>query len=162
MTSATLAVRLGLAAVAVVSGLWLGEHQHAPVPIRDLLVLLALAILGTCFLWSASRAAAALAGLGVALVFSASWLFGTHESKRAFNDCVQNGEHVRESLVSYRVIHGHFPADLAELNVGLPGELLLPPHSLSYRRTSTGYVMSFSDWLVNHEATELHGFAAQK
>ncbi|MBU4404073.1 MAG: hypothetical protein L6428_12505 [Candidatus Aminicenantes bacterium] len=153
---------IGITLITVLSGLWLGEHQGGPVPVRDLLALLAVAIASLWPLWRVRRTAALLTALGIAVVFIVPWFVGAHESQYAFNDCVQNGEQVREALLNFRSEHGFFPDTLADLNVHLPGQLLFPPHTLNYMRTSTGFDLYFSDWLVSHEATESYGFRAHK
>lgn len=150
------------AAVAAVAGLWLGEHQAGPLPVRDVVVLLLLAAAGTWPLWRVRRLSAFFAALAISIVFIVPWLAGAQEATYAFNDCVQNGEQVREALSAYRLKRGRFPDSLTSLNVHLPGQLLLPPHTLSYRRTSDGYLLVFSDWLVTHEASEAHSFIATK
>jgi len=154
---------IAVAVAAVLAGLWLGEHSSSQLlPSREILVLLACMVAAAWPLWSASRTVSALTGLGAAVAFCVPWLTGVHEARYAFNDCVQNGEQARRALASFRSSNGRFPASLAELEVHVPGELVFPPHTLRYNQTATGYVLSFSDRLVTHEATEAHAFEAHK
>jgi hypothetical protein len=153
---------ISLFVLSAFAGLWLGEHQTTMLSLRDILVLLAIVIVTVGLLWPVGRVQAIAAVLGVALIFGVSWLAGSREASYAFNDCVQNGELARDALLNYRSKHGNFPPTLAELADPVPGKLLFPPHTLNYQRTADGYILSFSDWLVRHEATESSEFTANK
>lgn len=113
-------------------------------------------------LWRQRRAVALLTAAGTAAIFLVPWLAGARESNLAYNECVQDGERVREDLAEYRDRNGRFPEQLSALPAHLPGKLLLPPHLFDYRRTPTGYALAFSDRLVEQLATEREGFLAHK
>ncbi|MBJ7309903.1 type II secretion system protein [Rugamonas sp. CCM 8940] len=149
-------------AFAIVCGLWLGEHQAGPLPVRDLLVAVAIAAAAAGTLWRVGRAMAVIAALGLVLIFGTAWAIGAREARHAFNACVQDGEQVRVALANYHAMHGRYPATLAELAAPVPGTLRLPPHMLHYLSHSSGYKLSFADWLVQHEANESHPFEASK
>ncbi|WP_139236611.1 hypothetical protein [Rugamonas rubra] len=150
---------LGFTAVC---GLWLGEHQAGPLPVRDLLGAIAIAAIAALALWRGGRAMAVAAAIGVVLIFGTAWTIGAREARLAFNACVENGELVRVALAHYHSMHGRYPTTLAELAVPVPGALRLPPHVLRYRSDASGYRLSFSDWLVQHEASESRPFEANK
>jgi hypothetical protein len=151
-----------LPVVAAFCGLWLGEHQAGPLPVRDLLVAVAIAAVTALALWRVGRALAVSAAIGVVLIFGTTWTIGAREATQAFNACVQHGEQVRVALADYHSKQGRYPATLAELAVAVPGALRLPPHVLRYKRGSTGYTLWFADWLVQHEADESHAFGVHK
>ena len=151
-----------LLVVAAFCGLWLGEHQAGPLPVRDLLAAIAIAAIAASALWRVGRVVAVAAAIGVVLIFGTAWAVGAREAKHAFNACVENGERVRVALAHYHTIHGRYPTTLAELVVPAPGELRLPPHVLQYQSAVSSYRLSFSDWLVQHEASESRPFEANK
>jgi hypothetical protein len=150
------------ASTSVLAGLWLGEHRSSILPLESIAVL-GLLVLGTVALrWRRHRGGALGSGLAVTLLFVLPWLAGASEASYAFNDCVARGEEVREALHDYEARTGQYPARLSELTMHLPGQLVLPPHTLKYRRTAAGYSLFFSDWLVRHESTESAPFEAHK
>ncbi len=151
-----------LSVIAAFCGLWLGEHQAGPLPVRDLLAAVTIAALAALTLWRVGRAMAVAAAIGVALIFGTAWTIGAREATQAFNACIQSGEQVRVALANYHAINGHYPSTLTELAVPVPGALRLPPHVLRYQGNATGYKLSFSDWLVQHEASESNPFEAGK
>lgn len=151
-----------LPVVAAFCGLWLGEHQAGPLPVRDLLAAIAIAAIAASALWRVGRVVAVAAAIGVVLIFGTAWTVGAREARHAFNACVENGEQLRLALANHHAVHGRYPATLAELAVPVPGALRLPPQVLRYRSDASGYRLSFSDWLVQHEASESRPFEADK
>jgi len=149
--------------VAVVSGVWLGEHVGGPYGLLlGVVVACSLAFISARTLWRTSSAGALAMAMMTLVVFALPWAAGASESTLAFNECETHGERVREALARYRDKHHEFPARLSDLSMHLPGELIFPPHFLKYERTSTGYTLSFSDWLVTHEASDQRAFLANK
>lgn len=150
-------------ALAVIAVIWLGEHVTGP----DGLILGALAaftsaILAASSLWRKSHVHAMAMAATSLIVFALAWTTSSRESSLAFNQCVADGQRVREALGRYRAEHHQFPARLSELSMHLPGRLLFPPHLLRYERTGTGYRLSFSDWLVTYQASDQQAFLAAK
>lgn len=152
--SATIAAAFG--------GLWLGEHSDAVTTLLHVGALLVLAGLATWALWGTSRVAAIGGGVAVAAVFVVCFAAGMREAQLALGECVDDADRVRDLLADYREAHGAYPERLGDLGVFLPGQLLLPPHTLRYRRTAGGYVLWFEDWLATHEATDQRGFEVHK
>ena len=75
----------------------------------------------------------------------------------------RHGEAVRVSLARFEARNGRFPQALDRLaRRDIPGQRWLRGTVLAYERTSQGYELSCSDWLVTHQATESTAFAAQK
>ena len=88
---------------------------------------------------------------------------GTHSFAHAFNECVQRGEELRAALAQYRARAAQYPQSLDALpRSSTRCERLLRGTILRYEPTQTGYRLSFSDWLVSHEATEAEPFMARK
>lgn len=147
--------------LAAAVGLWLGEHRSAPLSLRDCLIpmLVVLAVLLHC---RHARAVSVAAAIGVAAIYGVAWLAGSQEAMRAFNECVQDGDQVREALADYRRMHGRFPDSLSFLDRPVPGRMLLPPHAMHYETDGTHYRLWFADWLTEHAASERQAFSAQK
>jgi hypothetical protein len=150
-------------AMTALAALWLGEH-HTAFVIRDEDAKAALLppIVIIFLLRRAGRMMAIRAAIGIYILFLVIWFTGSKEANLAFNDCVHNGEYVRMELVKHKSLHGRYPETLDQLDTHLPGRLLLPPHLLRYERTSSGYRLGFSDFLVSHAATESEEFMAHK
>ena len=150
-------------AMTALAALWMGEH-HTAFVIRDDDARAALlpSIVILFLLWRAGRMMAIGAAVGIYLLFLVVWFTGSSEANVAFNDCVDNGESVRMELAKYKSLHGRYPETLDQLDTHLPGRLLLPPHLLRYERTSSGYRLGFSDFLVSHSSTESEEFMAHK
>ena len=88
---------------------------------------------------------------------------GNQSARSAYNECVQEGELVRKALYAYYEEHNSYPEDLDSLSMEkLPGRRILRGNVLWYKASASGYVLSFSDWLVSHEATESSSFMAHK
>jgi hypothetical protein len=151
-----------LTLATVVAGLWLGEHLTGP---DGFFVALGGAVIFAVFAalpFRTSWRALVLRGLIGLLAFGLPWAVGANEASLAFNSCVGHGEEVRTALGEYRTAHGHYPARLSQLQGHIPCGLVLPPGLLKYRPTKSGYSLSFSDWLVSHEASEAAPFMAHK
>jgi len=149
--------------LATLGAFWLGEHPRRTfLSGYEILIGIVFAIAAGLLLLNRGRNIARNAAIFLALVYCFAFMAGVKEANLAFNDCVDNGEQAREELAKFHAIHGRYPSDLAELCVKLPGQLILPPNTLNYARTPTGYKMYFGDWLVTHEATESDSFFAHK
>lgn len=92
--------------------------------------------------------------IGAVFVVIACWAVGSSISRRAFNDCIDNADTVVQQLKEFKTKSGEFPTTLAELPCDLPGNRLLRPNILFYKRTDKGFVLEFSDWLVSHSTNE--------
>ena len=149
--------------LALIAAIWLGEHMTGPEGlIPGVLAAFTAAILAGSSLWRRSRVHAMAIAATSLIVFSLAWAASSRESSLAFNQCVTDGQRVREALGRYRSEHHQFPERLSELSMHLPGRLLFPPHLLRYERTGTGYRLSFSDWLVTYQASDQEAFLAVK
>ena len=160
-----MAATIGLALGAALAGMWFGEDGASP---------------GRAFIFAASISAAAgvlaflacgasrlpgrlFVGIAVCGLGPGGFGVGARDAAAAFNECVERGEDVRIRLHDYRARSGHYPDSLAALTgAPLPCRRLLRGDLLSYRATATGYSLVFSDWLVEHVATESHGFQPHK
>lgn len=100
--------------------------------------------------WSQSR---------MALVY---FYIGNLSFYRAYNACIEEAEQVRVELSSYKTKHGNYPVTLNDLNIPLPCSRCLRGTILEYESTDTDYKIRFSDWLVEHVATETQPFVAHK
>jgi hypothetical protein len=87
---------------------------------------------------------------------------GSAERARAFNECVERGEEVRQALAAYRQANGRYPAALTDLGPPLPCQPALWRNLLDYAPTDRGYALSFGDALVTFSATESALFDARK
>jgi hypothetical protein len=103
------------------------------------------------------------AALLAACVCGAGIYVGSQSFARAFNECVQRGEDLRNALAQHYGRAAHYPQSLDELPPSTPRcERPLKGSILRYELTDAGYRLSFSDWLVSHEATEAQPFMAHK
>lgn len=148
--------------VAAVAGLWSGEGRVGPLPSGTTLIWTvagggAAAIVPIRRrLWRAVAVAAAVASFWIA------WWTGRQEATAAFNECVASGESLRDALAFYKATTGEFPTDLSELPRRPPGRLILRGSVWDYERTTDGYVLRLSDWLVTYHATHAQAFTAHK
>jgi hypothetical protein len=106
-------------------------------------------------------------GLLALIVWMACYMCGSESRKRAFNDCVTNGEQLRVMLDDYYQAHKAYPETISALNTKLPCEIdlrpsFLPKSILTYKRTAQGYTLYFSDAFVSHIATQAQLFEAHK
>lgn len=105
--------------------------------------------------------------VGVALLTTCSCMagiyIGTQSFAHAFNECVQRGEELRTSLAQYHARTAQYPQSLDALpRSSARCERWLRGSIIQYEPTQAGYQLSFSDWLVSHEATEAEPFMAHK
>jgi hypothetical protein len=147
---------------SLILGIWCGE---------DLKTFLGISV-------SAAIAAGVLLLLGLALyrkvmqkflmtiavitLLVAGYFFGMQQAQAAFNDGVVSGELMRVVLLDYRSRHGVFPEELDELDDSPVRKRLLRGSVMDYRRTESGYELSFGDWMISHHATESLPFHATK
>lgn len=154
-------VAFGLAAVVVVFGFWLGEGGSPPwavVPIVSAFVAaFAVAVVVPGKLWVKS-----VGGVGAFALYAVALFLGWLSFTSAFGECVEKGEEVRAQLSEYHKKDGQFPERLGQLKGLHLCERILRPTLLEYEKTKNGYVLSFRDWLVEHEATESEPFIAHK
>ena len=153
-----------LAMAAVPAGFWVGEGlEDAPAQSFGLLGLLLLAVTAVAALLDR---AAWLKGLGagamVGLLSCAAFWVGERVAADAYNSCVERGDEIRSALEEFKSATGRYPDSLAELGQRLPGQRLLRPNILFYERRDDGYVLSFSDWLVEQTATETGSWDVRK
>lgn len=82
------------------------------------------------------------------------WL-GMTDFNRAYNECVQEGESVRQALADYRSRFGSFPPSLDQLHmVRPPGRLFLGGSILLFQATPAAYSLSFTDGAVRWSSNE--------
>jgi hypothetical protein len=148
--------------VALASGFWFGGDSEAIISVTGVGVLIFL-----CIAALVSSSARLLSRVTLVVVtfflFGFGWYLGRAEMSSAFNQCVEDGESVRQALSSFSKVNGHFPESLRELQLSkVPGKRILHSGLLSYARRDTGYLLTFSDWLVTHSANESEGFVARK
>ena len=100
-----------------------------------------------------------LSALVMAGLFVVGWYGGIVELTRAFDQCVERGEEVREALEGVRTSSGEYPQSLARLaDVSIPGRRLLRPDLMEYDRVDGGYRLTFSDAVTTMSATHERGF----
>jgi hypothetical protein len=100
-----------------------------------------------------------LSALVMAGLFIVGWYGGIVELTRAFDQCVERGEEVREALERVRTSSGEYPESLARLaDVSIPGRRLLRPDLMEYGRVDDGYRLTFSDAVTTMSATHERGF----
>lgn len=153
------ATSLGIA--GILAFVW-GESGSGPGLLLQGMAAAGVAMFATFWLWPGrvgTKAAFAVASAGT--IFGAL-LLGTASFAAAFNECMVAGERVRENLAAYRTANGYYPASLNQVMVSAPCSRLLLPSLLNYRKTATGYVLSFSDWLAAHTANESSPFQANQ
>lgn len=138
-----------------VQGGGFGDFIAKLAPILLLAPLMAIAVVRR----TAQRVAFAglLAAAGVAAMQA-----GSSERSRAFNECVERGEEVRQALEAYRHATGRYPVALSALVQTLPCQPALWASLLVYTPTVPGYALSFGDALVTFSATESAPFEARK
>ena len=100
--------------------------------------------------------------IGLIAATTAGTILGSGYASRAFNECVDRGELVRQELSKFNSEEGHYPNSLSELKMDLPGQRLLRGNIFDYQKTEAGYEIKFQDWLITHVADEHSGFYAQK
>jgi competence protein ComGC len=149
--------------MALLLGYWLGEHDTG-LPLADVGIALVLMVLTFASCRGAPLLIVLVAMISCLFVLGFSWQLGARAQRATFNECVNNGEQVREQLTFYQIAHGHYPESLAPLTKGgyLACQLLLPPQLLRYKTTPTGYALYFGDDFVGFSATESLSFEGHK
>ncbi len=152
IASALLLIATGLA------GFWFGEGFRPLIstPVLLAFVVLPLATAGLAPHRDSFHVRITL--LAAALLFIGTWSAGQTMAERAFQDCLERAEEVRTALRSYRLQHGHFPAELADLAMDLPGRRLSRPPLLSYQLQGPDYRLSFANTSVRHLANARYPF----
>jgi len=156
-----LRLALLLAALAGLSGFWLGEAGRGIDGLFDgLLGCLAAFIVAA--LGRASWLGRLGRGLGVAAVGWLAFLAGQQSAQATFNRCLDEGEELRGALTAYRLQHPDYPSNLAALGRPLPCKPYLHASLLHYQRTDSGYELGFGDGFVSYRATEAQAFEGRK
>ncbi|MBK1790050.1 type II secretion system protein [Persicirhabdus sediminis] len=89
-------------------------------------------------------------------------ILGIGAASSAFNECVADGELVRNHIQKFYITNGRYPEKLSELNTQLPGKLIIRGNIMDYKKTNEGYSLLFEDWLITHTASESLAFTASK
>ncbi|MDX2000730.1 MAG: hypothetical protein SF066_23655 [Thermoanaerobaculia bacterium] len=151
-----------LLALTPITGIWVGERFSLTWNPLPAVIPVFLTLAATIVSWRFHRGVALAAGVFSFALFAVGYLMGSREVALVFNDCLHDGERVREKLERHRQQNGAYPGDLAELGPGIPGDLLFSRPLLRYQRTPTGYELVFRDALVTHRATESKPLQASK
>jgi hypothetical protein len=164
-------------AVAFVSGWWIGEGPGWPLPFvlvgltlhsenamyasfAVAVVVLAVIVAPTIQrVWPSVWMRRLVSIAAVLSLASGVWL-GGKASARAFNECVQEADGVRDQIVAFRSARGRYPEQLRELPDTVPCQRPLRGSLLSYTPSGNGFRLEFHDWLVRHEGNEQHGMDA--
>jgi len=96
------------------------------------------------------------------LSYSYSFYLGTKSYIRAYNECVAQGENLREQLTIYHQQNQQYPEHLNQINGFNACKRMMQPTILMYQKTTLGYQISFDDGHVLHRATESQPFEALK
>ena len=152
MTNQLFAAGVALVCAAPVAGCWFGEGSR---------VLWSPLLLGAAFGFalvpvaatSEPRGRRAVASTVIFAAFWLGWTLGTQEFSLAYNEAIAAGPEVQRLLAAHRVRTGSYPASLDELAGDVPGTRLLRGPVWKYTRTSEGYSLEVSDWLVTHRGT---------
>ena len=154
-TVLTCAVAIG----SLTAGFWFGGDTAREVSIWAVVALGVAVLLGDLLGPPDRRGARMLSALVMAGLFVVGWYGGIAELARAFDQCVERGESVREALDGYRTSAGEYPESLTRLaGVPIPGRRLLRPDLMEYRRLDDGYRLGFSDAVTAMSATDERGF----
>ncbi|PPD51248.1 MAG: hypothetical protein CTY12_08410 [Methylotenera sp.] len=102
--------------------------------------------------------------LGCVFVSSYSYSFylGTKSYMRAYNECVTQGEVIREQLTTFYQQNLQYPEHLSQINGFNACKRVMHPTILMYQTTALGYQISFDDGHLLHRATESQPFEAHK
>jgi hypothetical protein len=151
-----------LLVTATAWGIWCGGDltKFLGISLVGMTGALALLIIATLIMKNNLGRISLLAGTIVAI--SVGVVLGSGHASAAFNECMSRGEAVRKELASYKEQKGHYPDNLSELEMNLPGKRLLRSNILDYQRTEKGYDIKFQDWLITHAADENSEFDAHK
>lgn len=152
---------LGLAALLIVLGFWLGESGAPPWAATPIATALLGASLVTVVM-PGRQLTKPVIGIGLLVLYAVAFWLGSLSFNQAYNECVEKGEAVRAQLSEYHKRKNQFPERLSQLEgLGLC-RLVIRSSVLRYERTKDGYALSFKDWLVEHSATEAQPFQAHK
>jgi hypothetical protein len=162
MTKLAIVLRAAAVLVAAAVGLWFGEGRGGPLPSGGSWMCAVVSVGVVAILPVRRRLWRVVAIVAAFAAFWTAWWAGRREATAAFNECLASGELLRDALASYRATMGKFPADLSDLPQRPPGRLILRGWAWDYKRTTEGYELRLSDWLVTHCATHAQTFAAHK
>jgi len=142
-------------------GFWLGEgglqlQEILPI-VGGIVGCIAVTLVSPGKLWKR-----AIAGVASLALFSATYFSGLQSFDYAFTECEKRGEEVGVLLKEYYGKENKYPTRLSQLDGSIPCRRFTRPTLLDYERTTSGYVLSFRDWLVEHTATESEPFMAHK
>src|SRR5262249_58694159 len=155
--------RAAMALVVLLSGIgfWLGEAGRPPWGALPIVV----GIVGSTAIAltiPARRVTKGRAGAAMSAVYALAFFCGLASYGRAFNDCVERGEEVRNFLKEYHHIHNVYPEKLNQLRSPIPCARISRSKILTYERTTAGYALGFGDWLLHHTASQDTPFLAHK
>lgn len=144
---------------SLTAGFWFGGDTTRGVSVWAVVALGVAVLLGDLLGPPDRRGARMLSALVMAGLFVVGWSSGISELGRAFEQCVERGETVREALDGHRTLTGEYPESLAQLaDVPIPGQRLLRPDLMDYNRIEGGYRLTFADAVVTMSATDDRGF----
>lgn len=86
-----------------------------------------------------------------------SILLGQFSFRNAINDCIENTELVRQSILSYYKSTGHYPElgkGPSDFTFQVCGHRFFNGSLLHYEKTEAGFKIFFTDGLIHYEATE--------
>ena len=157
---------LALCAGSLFLGIWHGEDLCDPfVVVLDLgggAIWLA-ALLLVAWRKPAFRKQAIACAIVVPAVMAVGLFVGDRVGRRAWNECVLEGELVRTALSEFYRETGGYPEELPSLGLRrIPGGRFLRGGILDYDSTGEGYSLRYGDWLVSFVATESTPFTGFK
>ena len=103
-----------------------------------------------------------LIGSAFIALYAFFFYLGDASFYKTYNNCMDDAEIIRSDLENYCKSNGAYPSSLEQLNVTIPCQRFTRGSLLEYNLTKAGYDMSFSDWLIEHTATESEKFMAHK
>lgn len=152
---------IGMVPLLGVFGFWLGEagapHWTLVNVASALIAVLVISVIVPGKLWIKLICGVVFLGVYGGMLYS-GWL----SFARAYNECVNRGEEVRIQLREYYKKNNQYPEHLGQLQGSALCNRISRPTILEYERTENGYVLSFTDSLVEHIATESEPFIARK
>src|SRR5262245_11428235 len=155
--------RAALAFVVLLSGIgfWLGEAGRPSWGALPIVVGIA-GSTAIALTLAARRVMKAIAGAAMSAVYALAFFCGLASYGRAFNECVERGEEVRNLLREYHRSHNVYPGKLNQLRSPIPCSRISRSTILTYERTKDGYALGFGDWFVHHTASKDEPFLAHK
>ena len=154
------ATATGVLLLAVLSGAWLGSDLDL-IDAGDVIGALVVVVLALLVPERRIGVRALLPILAFA-AFAGAWGFGQYDGRRAYDECMANGDDVRVLVLDYMQKTGGYPASLRNLDERVPCRRVLRGTILHYTRTPTGFDLYFGDWLGSCHATERHPFGCRK